>query len=163
MATLIFAFAEISRTEVPSNPFSAISSSAIFRMCICFSVNFFPIHVIFSKVNITLTNKQVFNQTMLFLMMEYFDFHHHNRATEKGIYNLSFPELPREGLFSAGIHPQEISSGNGRRREGLDGVGQEPQWLANRESGFECRGPEEKMPSETFSQQAELANDLCKP
>lgn len=100
---------------------------------------------------------------MLFLMMEYFDFHHHNRATEKGIYNLSFPELPREGLFSAGIHPQEISSGNESRWKWLHEVSQHPNCVAIGECGLDGRVPDEKVQSEAFSRQTELANDLCKP
>ena len=38
--------------------------------------------------------------------MTFFDFHHHHLQKTNGIYNLNVGESPRNGFFSAGIHPK---------------------------------------------------------
>jgi len=38
----------------------------------------------------------------------FFDFHHHFRGREYGIYNLDFTEEIPENYFSVGLHPNKI-------------------------------------------------------
>ncbi len=119
--------------------------------------------MILSKINIFLTNKQAFKQSIIFLTMDYFDFHHHNRSQNNGIYNLEFPEVPGDGLFSAGFHPQYFTKDLQDQWKWLAGVGEHPLCAAIGECGLDGRYPDDSFQAEVLDRHIQLANELRKP
>lgn len=95
--------------------------------------------------------------------MNYFDFHHHNSRCKNGIYNLNFPDLPADSLFSAGIHPLTVSESTDEKWEWLLKVSQHPNCAAIGECGLDARVSDDVLQKEIFGRQTELANKLRKP
>lgn len=96
--------------------------------------------------------------------MDFFDFHHHNKNSILGIYNLDLENTPPDHYFSAGIHPQDIQP------ENLDN---QFEWLqsVNTENCFaigECGldgiiSVDMKIQEDVFLRQIQLANEEKKP
>ncbi|RZJ51182.1 MAG: hydrolase TatD, partial [Chryseobacterium sp.] len=40
--------------------------------------------------------------------MDFFDFHHHKKNINNGIYNLDIESIPPNFHYSIGIHPKDI-------------------------------------------------------
>lgn len=97
-------------------------------------------------------------------MMEFFDFHHHNCSKKFGIYNLKLKEVPPSTFFSAGIHPQDISSNFEEDFLWLKTVSKLKKCVAIGECGLDgLIKIDEKLQHEIFLKQIELANELQKP
>ena len=96
--------------------------------------------------------------------MDFFDFHHHKKSINSGIYNLDFEKTPPDFYFSAGIHPQDIQ---------LENIENQFNWLqsAITENCFaigECGldgliSVDMKTQEEVFLRQIQLANEVKKP
>ncbi len=96
--------------------------------------------------------------------MEFFNFHHHQKQTAYGIYNLGPEEMPPDFPYSTGIHPKDID---------VDDF--DNQWdrlLSNiTENCFaigECgldsfAETDQKIQGEIFLKQIRLANEIKKP
>lgn len=96
--------------------------------------------------------------------MDFFDFHHHKRNTDSGIYNLKFGENPPEHMYSAGIHPHDIQTENiGFQINWLKSVINE-NCLAIGECGLDgLISIEQKIQEEVFEKQIDISNELKKP
>ncbi|MFL9833913.1 TatD family hydrolase [Chryseobacterium terrae] len=96
--------------------------------------------------------------------MDFFDFHHHYKNINYGIYNLEFGKIPPEFYYSIGIHPQDIH---------LENIEYQFDWLNSNitENCFaigECGldgliSIEQKIQEQVFKRQIEVSNDFKKP
>ena len=96
--------------------------------------------------------------------MDFFDFHHHKKSINSGIFNLDFEKTPPDSYFSVGIHPQDILSEN---------IKNQLNWLqsAITENCFaigECGldgliSVDMKTQEDVFLRQIQLANEVKKP
>ncbi|MEC5394663.1 TatD family hydrolase [Bergeyella sp. RCAD1439] len=93
-----------------------------------------------------------------------FDFHHHHRLREGGIYNLSLWEEVPERFFSVGLHPREVSSASSEALDWVRTVAESPFCVALGESGLDAlvQTPLE-VQREAFLRQLAWANELAKP
>ena len=93
-----------------------------------------------------------------------FNFHHHNRLENTGVYNLSFGELAPEGFYSAGIHPETVKNDLRSKLEWLITFAAHKNCVSIGECGLDARFPETlQFQNEIFKKQISLANDLQKP
>ena len=84
----------------------------------------------------------------------FFDFHHHFRGRECGIYNLDFTEEIPENYFSVGLHPNKID----------ENYRQHPNCLAIGECGLDgLVSVDENLQEQIFEQQILWANEIQKP
>ncbi len=96
--------------------------------------------------------------------MKFFDFHHHHSKNAFGIYNLEFEEAPPISWFSAGIHPAIISENFETQFSWLKEISQNEKCVAIGECGLDgLIKVDEKLQSEVFLKQIELANEIQKP
>lgn len=96
--------------------------------------------------------------------MDFFDFHHHKKNINNGIYNLDIESIPPNFHYSIGIHPKDIHTEN---------IDNQIKWLRSMlfESCFaigECGldglvSVDMKIQEEVFLRQIDLANELKKP
>lgn len=95
--------------------------------------------------------------------MSFFNFHHH-QVSGSGIYNLNLMEQPTEALFSAGIHPKEVSNLTHENLVWLEKATAQKNCVAIGECGLDglVAAPIE-LQKQIFSQQISLAEDLDKP
>ncbi|WP_276704502.1 TatD family hydrolase [Chryseobacterium sp.] len=101
---------------------------------------------------------------LVFLDMDFFDFHHHKKSISKGIYNLEYGETPPEFPYSIGIHPQDIQ---------FENIESQFDWVKSTitEDCFaigECGldgliSIEQKIQEQVFKRQIEISNELKKP
>lgn len=104
------------------------------------------------------------HQFIVFLNMNFFDFHHHKKNISNGIYNVDVEKIPPDFYFSAGIHPKDI------RSEHID---TQFEWLksvindncfAIGECGLDALvSIDMKTQEEVFLRQIQLANEVKKP
>ena len=92
----------------------------------------------------------------------FFDFHHHFRGRECGIYNLDFAEEIPENYFSVGLHPNKIDE---NYRQNLDKI---TKWRSNCLAIGECGldglvSVDENLQEQIFEQQILWANEIQKP
>ena len=96
--------------------------------------------------------------------MNFFDFHHHNFEKECGIFNLKFNDELPESIFSAGIHPQSITTGVEDEFLWLKEISKLSNCVAIGECGLDgLVDVEEKLQEEVFVRQVYLANEIKKP
>ncbi|AZA81168.1 hydrolase TatD [Chryseobacterium lactis] len=96
--------------------------------------------------------------------MEFFDFHHHKKDTQNGIYNLNFGETPPDIPYSVGIHPQDIDRNH---------VETQLEWMKNMisencfaigECGLDSLVQiDQKIQEDIFLQQIRISNEVKKP
>ena len=67
----------------------------------------------------------------------FFDFHHHFRGRECGIYNLDFTEEIPENYFSVGLHPNKIDENYKQSLDKIKEISQHPNCLAIGECGLD--------------------------
>ncbi|MCC9035366.1 TatD family hydrolase [Chryseobacterium sp. Ch-15] len=101
---------------------------------------------------------------LVFLDMDFFDFHHHKKSISKGIYNLEYGETPPEFPYSIGIHPQDIQ---------FENIESQFDWVKSTitEDCFaigECGldgliSIEQNLQEQVFKRQIEISNELKKP
>ena len=96
--------------------------------------------------------------------MDFFDFHHHQRSKNSGIYNLNFGEAFPESYFSAGIHPNRSENISEEDLLWLEEIVQNEKCVAIGECGLDglidvSRENQEKI----FKFQIQLANKIRKP
>lgn len=96
--------------------------------------------------------------------MDFFDFHHHKKNINTGIYNLNIENTPPDFYYSAGIHPQDI------RPENIDNQFEWLQSVINKncfaigECGLDgLVSADIKIQEEVFLRQIDLANEFKKP
>lgn len=98
------------------------------------------------------------------LNMISFDFHHHSKEKNYGVYNLNLHESLSEKNFSIGIHPKDIDE---NWRENLDKVKEislHPNCLAIGECGLDgLITIDEKLQQKVFEEQILWANEINKP
>jgi len=101
---------------------------------------------------------------IVFLNMDFFDFHHHKKNISAGIYNLDIEKTPPDFYFSAGIHPQDIQPENiDNQMKCLKSVINE-NCFAIGECGLDgLVSVDMKIQEEVFLRQIKLANELKKP
>ncbi|RLJ34607.1 TatD DNase family protein [Chryseobacterium sp. 7] len=100
---------------------------------------------------------------MLFLNMEFFDFHHHKKYIRNGIYNLA-KEIPPDFPYSIGIHPHDIDVNN---------LEQQFSWMRSMifqncfaigECGLDSLvSVDQKTQEDVFLRQILVANEVKKP
>lgn len=96
--------------------------------------------------------------------MSFFDFHHHHLNEQFGIYNLSLMEDPPNQMFSAGIHPKDISNYTEENFVWLKHVSKLENCLAIGECGLDgLIEVDENLQKEIFEKQIYFANELRKP
>lgn len=96
--------------------------------------------------------------------MKYFDFHHHHPENAFGIYNLKFGECVPENSFSAGIHPDSISSNLEEHFLWLNEISKNKNCVAIGECGLDgLIDVDEKLQEDVFERQIFLANEIQKP
>lgn len=95
----------------------------------------------------------------------FFDFHHHHPEYQDGIYNLPMFESASDGLFSAGIHPWDISKyGEDEMWNWLELNVKLPNCFAIGECGLDgLIETDLKTQSRIFEKQILLANEVGKP
>lgn len=97
--------------------------------------------------------------------MDFFDFHHHNKGINYGIYNLGMENNPVDLWYSAGIHPQDIH---------VEQIENQFKWIESAAISENCFAIGEcgldslinidmKIQEEVFSRQIQLANEIKKP
>lgn len=101
---------------------------------------------------------------IVFLNMQFFDFHHHKKYNSNGIYNLNFGDLPSEQPYSIGLHPKDII---------VDEFTSQLNWVKNNitencfaigESGLDTLVDANLEDQKNiFLQQIEIANEFRKP
>lgn len=101
---------------------------------------------------------------LIFLSMKFFDFHHHHLENEFGIYNLKYNEDVPKGFFSAGIHPDAISTDIDTQFEWLKEISKLPNCVAIGECGLDgLIDVEDKLQEDVFKKQIFWANEVRKP
>ncbi len=101
---------------------------------------------------------------MVFLGMEFVDFHHHKKHTSNGIYNLEPGERPPDFPYSVGIHPKMINADPFERQwtQLYEGIAE--NCFAIGECGLDSLvTTDQKIQEEVFLKQIRLANELKKP
>ncbi len=96
--------------------------------------------------------------------MEFFDFHHHKKYIQNGIYNLDIEEILPDFPYSIGIHPKDID---------IDDIEQQFSRMSSMlfQSCFaigECGldslvSIDQKIQEEVFLRQIRMANEIKKP
>ena len=100
----------------------------------------------------------------LFLIMTYFDFHHHISTRTTGIYNLNIGEVPTRGYFSAGIHPNLSLDFKEDQFGWLNEMTKHERCLAIGECGLDgLIKVDADLQEDLFVRQIELANKSNKP
>lgn len=96
--------------------------------------------------------------------MNYFNFHHHHKNLENGIYNVElFAEVPNS-IFSAGIHPKDITENNDDAFVWLKEISKNKNCFAIGEAGLDgLIDVNFELQEEVFRHQIELANERKKP
>ncbi len=93
-----------------------------------------------------------------------FDFHHHNKSSVSGIYNAEPYERPSSGIFSAGIHPNQVSDHNDGTMKWLYETADNKNCVAIGECGLDgLLATDFHQQKEIFHRQILLANELNKP
>lgn len=96
--------------------------------------------------------------------MEFFDFHHHDFTQKNGIYNAEYGDMPTEGFFSAGIHPNKIDHQIENYFLWLKEVAPTKNCVAIGECGLDgLIKTDEKLQEEIFAKQIDYANEIRKP
>ena len=94
----------------------------------------------------------------------FFDFHHHFRGRECGIYNLDFMEEIPENYFSVGLHPNKIDENYRQNLDKIKEISQHPNCLAIGECGLDgLVSVDESLQEQIFEQQILWANEIQKP
>lgn len=95
--------------------------------------------------------------------MAYFNFHHHS-VDNFGIYNLNFNEQIPKSIFSAGIHPKDISKNFEAQLSWLREIAVDKNCVAIGECGLDSLVEADlDIQKEVFLRQIFLANELKKP
>lgn len=95
--------------------------------------------------------------------MQLLDFHHHS-LQKFGVYNLNLFEQPTTELFSAGIHPKDVTGNDNKAMNWLYEVSASKKCFAIGECGLDgILYVDDVLQSEMFSRQIELANKIRKP
>lgn len=96
--------------------------------------------------------------------MEFFDFHHHKKSINNGIYNLEFGETPPHFPYSIGIHPQDIQSESIENQFDWLNSNMTTNCFAIGECGLDgLISIEQKLQEQVFKRQIEISNELKKP
>ena len=96
--------------------------------------------------------------------MNFFDFHHHDADRKSGIYNLKFNEEIPEIFFSAGIHPNALSSGLEKQLLWLQEISVAENCVAIGECGLDgLIDVDEELQEKAFLAHIEIANSVKKP
>ncbi|MBV8325967.1 TatD family hydrolase [Chryseobacterium sp.] len=96
--------------------------------------------------------------------MDFFDFHHHKKNTENGIYNLNIGETPPDFPYSAGIHPNDIDVNNEKQQfDWLQRI-LSPNCFAIGECGLDSLvSVDQKTQEDFFLKQILIANEVKRP
>lgn len=96
--------------------------------------------------------------------MDFFDFHHHKKNIQYGIYNLDLDAVPPESSYSIGIHPKDIA---------VDSLEEQFRWLKSNisenclaigECGLDSMVPiPQNIQEKVFLRQIYLSNEIRKP
>ncbi|MBL1221419.1 TatD family hydrolase [Chryseobacterium sp. L7] len=96
--------------------------------------------------------------------MDFFDFHHHKKNIQYGIYNLDLDAVPLESSYSIGIHPKDIA---------VDSLEEQFRWLKSNisenclaigECGLDSMVPiPQNIQEKVFLRQIYLSNEIRKP
>ncbi|KAA0127470.1 hydrolase TatD [Chryseobacterium sp. SN22] len=96
--------------------------------------------------------------------MEFFNFHHHNKQTAHGIYNLEAGETPPDFPYSVGIHPKTIDTDQFENQWSRLCANITDHCFAIGECGLDSFAEtDQKIQDEVFLKQIRLANEIKKP
>ncbi|WP_292009842.1 TatD family hydrolase [Chryseobacterium sp.] len=97
--------------------------------------------------------------------MIFFDFHHHHKNISYGIYNLNVEDIPSDIPYSAGIHPQDISTHSiANQLNWLYSVASSENCIAIGECGLDgLISVDMNLQEEVFFKQIEFSNEIKKP
>lgn len=101
---------------------------------------------------------------VVFLNMDFFDFHCHKENKELGIYNLDYGKTPPQHLYSIGIHPQDIQEENIENQFNWLNSNITENCFAIGECGLDgLISVDQKTQGEVFKKQIDISNELKKP
>ena len=104
-----------------------------------------------------------FNLNFLYLTMDFLDFHHHKQI-KQGIYNLNHLEAIPDTMFSAGIHPKDITQNWKSDFEEIKKKTLDKNCIAVGECGLDgLITVDEKLQNEVFQAQLSWAEEIKKP
>ena len=96
--------------------------------------------------------------------MKFFDFHHHKKSVEYGIYNLNLFEKVPDFPFSVGIHPKDISEDWEKSFDWVQEISKNPNCFAIGECGLDgLINIDETLQKKVFEQQILWAKEIRKP
>jgi len=104
-----------------------------------------------------------FNLNFLYLTMDFLDFHHHKQI-QLGIYNLNHQEAIPDTMFSAGIHPKDITKNWKSDFEEIKKKTSDKNCIAVGECGLDgLITVDEKLQNEVFQAHLSWAEEIRKP
>lgn len=104
-----------------------------------------------------------FDINFLYLIMDFLDFHHH-KQNQQGIYNLNHQEAIPDSMFSAGIHPKDITENWKSDFEEIKKITSDKNCIAVGECGLDgLITVDEKVQNEIFQAHLSWAEEIRKP
>lgn len=95
--------------------------------------------------------------------MDFLDFHHH-KQNQQGIYNLNHQEAITDSMFSAGIHPKDITENWKSDFEEIKKITSDKNCIAVGECGLDgLITVDEKVQNEIFQAHLSWAEEIRKP